>query len=134
VILVGLVLLMTGCDQHQQAANTKESTADRPNIIFIVTDDQRFDSLGYAGNDIIHTPEMDKLAQEGVYFSHALVTSPICSASRASIFSGVYERAHRYTFGPDPLRPDFVAESYPELLKKAGYYTGFIGKLGVGRG
>jgi arylsulfatase A-like enzyme len=131
VILVGLVLLMTGCDQHQQAANTKESTADRPNIIFIVTDDQRFDSLGYAGNDIIHTPEMDKLAQEGVYFSHALVTSPICSASRASIFSGVYERAHRYTFGPDPLRPDFVAESYPELLKKAGYYTGFIGKLGV---
>jgi hypothetical protein len=62
MILVGLVLLMTGCDQHQQAEKTKESTADRPNIVFILTDDQRFDSLGYAGNNIIQTPEMDKLA------------------------------------------------------------------------
>jgi arylsulfatase A-like enzyme len=132
MILVGLVLLMTGCDQHQQAEKTKESTADRPNIVFILTDDQRFDSLGYAGNNIIQTPEMDKLAQEGVYFKNALVTTPICSASRASIFSGRYERAHRYTFGPDPLRPEFVEDSYPSLLKKAGYYSGFIGKFGVG--
>ena len=131
MILVGLVHLMMGCDQHQLVDQTKESPADRPNIIFILTDDQRFDSLGYAGNDIIHTPEMDKLAREGVYFENALVTTPICSASRASIFSGRYERAHRYTFGPDPLGPEFVEDSYPILLKKAGYYSGFIGKFGV---
>jgi arylsulfatase A-like enzyme len=124
-------LLMTGCDQHQRADQTRVRSADRPNIIFIVTDDQRFDSLGYAGNEIIHTPQMDRLAQEGAYFRNALVTTPICSASRASIFSGVYERAHRYTFGPDPLRPEFVEDSYPKLLQKAGYYSGFIGKFGV---
>jgi alpha-L-rhamnosidase len=125
LILVGCGLLMTGC--YQETTHRLE----QPNIIFILTDDQRFDSLGYAGNDIIQTPQMDKLAHEGVYFKNALVTTPICSASRASIFSGVYERAHRYTFGPDPLRPELVEDSYPKLLKKAGYYSGFIGKFGV---
>ncbi len=130
-VLLALGFLTTGCVRHQPIDQTGESTADRPNIIFILTDDQRFDSLGYAGNDIIHTPEMDKLAREGVYFENALVTTPICSASRASIFSGRYERAHRYTFGPDPLAPEFVQDSYPVLLKKAGYYSGFIGKFGV---
>ena len=129
-VLIGLGFLIAGCGQEQPIDPGSEAV-DRPNIIFILTDDQRFDSLGYAGNDIIHTPEMDKLAREGVYFKNALVTTPICSASRASIFSGRYERAHRYTFGPDPLRPEFVEDSYPNLLKKAGYYSGFIGKFGV---
>jgi arylsulfatase A-like enzyme len=122
---------MTGCGgtSNHQVSETADSTP--PNIIFIVTDDQRFDALGYAGNDIIHTPEMDKLAREGVYFRNALVTTPICSASRASIFTGLYERTHRYTFGPDPLRPEYMEQSYPVLLKDAGYHTGFIGKFGV---
>jgi len=131
VVLVAWCFLVTGCDQRQAVDPVEESVADRPNIIFILTDDQRFDSLGYAGNSIIHTPEMDRLAREGVYFKNALVTTPICSASRASIFSGRYERAHRYTFGPDPLGPEFVEDSYPKLLKNAGYYSGFIGKFGV---
>ena len=125
VVLIGLGVVVTGCSEEAT------SPPQKPNIIFILTDDQRFDSLGYAGNDMIHTPEMDRLAREGVYFENALVTTPICSASRASIFSGRYERAHRYTFGPDPLRPEFVEDSYPNLLKKAGYYSGFIGKFGV---
>jgi arylsulfatase A-like enzyme len=132
VVLVAWCFLIAGCNQRQAVDQVEESIADRPNIIFILTDDQRFDSLGYAGNDIIHTPEMDRLAREGVYFENALVTTPICSASRASFFSGLYERTHRYTFGPDPLRPEFVEISYPRLLQKAGYYTGFIGKFGVG--
>ena len=131
IVLLALGFLTTGCVQHQSVDQTQESAADRPNIIFILTDDQRFDSLGYAGNDIIHTPEMDRLARDGVYFEKALVTTPICSASRASIFSGRYERAHRYKFGPDPLGPGFVEDSYPVLLKQAGYYSGFIGKFGV---
>ena len=125
VVFFGLGVLVTGCSEEATPPPQK------PNIIFILTDDQRFDSLGYAGNDIIHTPEMDKLAEEGVYFENALVTTPICSASRASIFSGRYERAHRYKFGPDPLRPEFVEDSYPKLLQEAGYYSGFIGKFGV---
>ena len=72
--------------------------ADKPNIIFILTDDQRWDALGYSGNDIIQTPEMDELAARGAFFRSAFVTTPICSASRASIFSGLHERTHKYTF------------------------------------
>ena len=103
----------------------------KPNIIFILTDDQRWDALGYAGNPIIQTPEMDKLAKDGTWFRNALVTTPICSASRASILTGLYERTHKYTFQTGDLRSEYMAESYPELIKNAGYYTGFFGKFGV---
>jgi alpha-L-rhamnosidase len=111
--------------------NKGRSNSKNPNIIFILTDDQRFDALGYAGNKIIQTPEMDKLAQSGAYFRNAIVTTPICSASRASIFSGLHERTHKYTFQTGDIRKEYMAESYPKLIKDAGYYTGFFGKFGV---
>jgi arylsulfatase A-like enzyme len=104
---------------------------EKPNIIFILTDDQRWDALGYAGNKVIHTPEMDKLAQEGVYFRNAFVTTPICAASRASILTGMYERTHGYTFGQGPIKQPYIDNSYPKLMKESGYFTGFFGKFGV---
>lgn len=103
----------------------------KPNIIFILTDDQRWDALGFAGNMIIHTPHMDKLASSGIYFRNAFVTTPICAASRASLLTGLYERTHDYTFGKPNLNNQYMYESYPYLLKKAGYATGFVGKFGV---
>lgn len=99
-------------------------------MIFILTDDQRWDALGYAGNAIIQTPEMDRLASEGVYFQNAFVTTPICAASRASILTGLYERTHGYTFG-QTLQENFANKSYPELLRDAGYKTAFFGKFGI---
>ena len=77
------------CASGLVAGNTtqKSEVQQKPNIIFILTDDQRWDALGYVGNNIIQTPEMDKLAESGVYFRNGMVTTPICSASRASIFS-----------------------------------------------
>ncbi|MGM0620679.1 MAG: sulfatase-like hydrolase/transferase, partial [Bacteroidota bacterium] len=113
------------------AQNSGTNEPEKPNIIFILTDDQRWDALGYAGNDVIQTPEMDKLAESGVYFRNAAVTTPICSASRASIFSGLHERTHKYTFQTGPIRKEYMEDSYPEVLKEAGYYTGFFGKFGV---
>lgn len=104
---------------------------NRPNIIFILTDDQRWDALGFAGNPIIRTPEMDRLAAEGTYFENAFVTTPICAASRASILTGLYERTHGYTFGQGNIKEPFMAQSYPVQLRKAGYHTGFFGKFGV---
>ena len=103
----------------------------QPNIIFILTDDQRWDALGFAGNEIIYTPEMDRLAKEGCYFSNAFVTTPICAASRASIMTGLYERTHGFTFGTPPLDRKYIEQSYPALLKEHGYRTGFIGKFGM---
>lgn len=102
-----------------------------PNIIFILTDDQRWDAIGYAGNEIIQTPQMDQLAREGTWFSRAIVTTPICAASRASLFTGLHERRHRYTFQTGPISERFMQFSYPQLLRDAGYYTGFFGKFGV---
>jgi len=104
---------------------------EKPNIIFILTDDQRWDAIGYSGNELIQTPEMDQLAAEGCYFRNAVVTTPICAASRASIFSGLHERTHKYTFQTGGIRSEYMANSYPYLLREAGYHTGFYGKFGV---
>jgi arylsulfatase A-like enzyme len=113
------------------AQNEGLKTDDRPNIIFILTDDQRWSALGYAGNPLATTPEMDKLAQAGAYFRNAIVTTPICSASRSSIFTGLHERTHKYTFQTGNIRSEYMEVAYPKLLKEAGYYNGFFGKYGV---
>lgn len=109
----------------------KKPTVAKPNIIFILTDDHRWDALGYAGNKIIQTPEMNQLAAKGTYFRNAFVTTPICAASRASILTGMYERTHGYTFQQGPLKQPYMRLSYPVILKHQGYHTGFFGKLGV---
>ncbi len=125
-IFNGFLLLGCGTTAAAQAGLVKS-----PNIIFILTDDQRWDALGYPGNKVIRTPEMDRLAREGVYFRNAFVTTPICAASRASILTGLYERTHGYTFEKGNIRQEFLDVSYPALLRNSGYYTGFFGKLGV---
>lgn len=102
----------------------------RPNLLFIITDDQRFDMMGTV-NPVLQTPNMDRLAKEGVRFGYAFVTTPICAASRASLLTGLVERTHRSTFGTPPLAVQFTDRSYPVLLREAGYHTGFIGKFGV---
>ncbi len=104
---------------------------DNPNIIFILTDDQRFDAIGYVGNPLAHTPEMDKLATSGTFFENAMVTTPICAASRASLLSGVYERTHQFNFQTGNIREEYMSQAYPKLLRDAGYYTAFYGKYGV---
>ena len=98
-----------------------QSSDNRPNIIFILTDDQRFDAIGYASNKFVQTPEMDDLAKSGTYFNHAIVTTPICAASRASILTGLHERAHNFNFQTGNVREEYMANSYPTLLKKNGY-------------
>lgn len=113
------------------AATSSAEAHEKPNIIFILTDDQRWDALGCAGNPIIQTPNMDRLAEKGVRFEHAFVTTPICAASRASIFTGLYERTHGFTFGTPPMAQVYTDLSYPRHLRQAGYRTGFIGKFGI---
>src|ERR1035441_10968775 len=74
---------------HVTAAPTK------PNILFILTDDQRWNTLGCMGDTNILTPNIDRLAQQGVWFQNHFVTTSICCCSRASIFTGQYLRRHR---------------------------------------
>ncbi len=111
---------------------TRKTKAQKPNIIFLLTDDQRWDTMGCMGNTIIKTPNMDALARDGVLFKNAFVTTSICCVSRASIFLGQYARRHHI----NDFKTDFTAtqlsQTYPMLLKKNGYRIGFIGKYGVG--
>ncbi|WP_298495833.1 sulfatase [uncultured Algibacter sp.] len=123
--IIGLSFL--ACNNNKSS----EIKEEKPNIIFILTDDQRWDALGYAGNDLAHTPEMDKLAKNGVFFENTIATTPICAASRASIFSGLQERTHNYSFTTGVMKDEYMENAYPRLLKKAGYYTGLYGKFGV---
>ena len=105
--------------------------SERPNILFLLTDNQHWTSMGVAGNDIIETPHMDGLAARGVLFDNSFVTTPICGASRASFLTGMYRRSHQFDFRTPPFRASLGPLTYPALLKASGYRTGFIGKFGI---
>ncbi len=106
-----------------------KTESDRPNIIFILTDDQPRSLHHYAGNELIQTPNIDRLADEGVYFSNARVSSAISKPSRTCLLTGQYERAHGVNFNSGTsLSAEGWARCYPNLLRASGYYTGYIGK------
>jgi len=128
--LLVIALLLVGCGGQQPPVDQELQVVQRPNLLFITTDDQRFDMLGVV-HPFLETPTMDRLAAEGVRFENAFVTTPICAASRASLLTGLVERTHQFTFGTPPLAGRFTDQSYPVLLRDAGYSTGFVGKFGV---
>lgn len=102
----------------------------RPNVVFILTDDQRWDCLSCAGHPFLKTPNMDRIANEGARFANAFCTTSLCSPSRASFLSGLYAHTHgvlnNFTDFPVNL------PSYPRQLKAAGYNTAYIGKWHMG--
>jgi arylsulfatase A-like enzyme len=108
------------------------SAAEKPNIIFLLTDDHRWDALGAMGNPVIQTPNLDALAKGGILFRNAYVTTSICCVSRASLLSGQYESRHKINDFVTDFTPEALANTYPLLLKKASYKIGFVGKYGVG--
>lgn len=126
-----LFFLFICCQNVKQSIVADDNPDSRPNIVFILSDDQRHDVLGSAGHPIIQTPHLDALAKQGTRFTHAFVTTPICAASRATILTGLVERTHGYTFGMEALSTDEMGMSYPKILRDHGYRTGFFGKIGV---
>ncbi|TLD69623.1 sulfatase [Phragmitibacter flavus] len=122
IFLLGLMML-TGSLLHG---------AERPNVVFLLVDDWRWNAAGFMGDKIVKTPHMDALAKEGVVFENAFVTTSICSVSRASILTGQWERRHGIVDFKTGLTDAQWAETYPGLMRKAGYRTGFVGKYGVG--
>ncbi len=123
-----LAFFITNC-----ATKVKKNTSgERPNIIFLMADDMRFDALACNGNPLAITPHADALAKAGTNFTNAYVTTSICMVSRASVLSGQYARRHGINDFSTPFSAAAWQQSYPMLLRQAGYYTGFIGKFGVG--
>jgi arylsulfatase A-like enzyme len=123
--LLGVILSLGLASSGGFAAET------RPNVVVIVSDDHRADVLGAAGHPIATTPNLDRLAADGIRFENGFVTTSICAASRASILTGLPESAHHFTFGRPPLDRDLALASYPARLRDAGYRTGFVGKFGI---
>ncbi len=112
------------------AALSASAAARRPNVLFILTDDQRWDALGLAGNKVLKTPNMDRLGKEGVYFRNAFCTTSLCSPSRASILSGLY--AHRHGVVNNFTEYPAGLKSFPLVLQGEGYDTAYIGKWHMG--
>jgi arylsulfatase len=111
----------------------RSQTAGRPmNIVVLVIDDTRWDSIGAAGNRIVRTPRLDRLASEGIRFTQARVTTSICATSRASLLTGQYMSRHGIDRFGKQLTPEAFGRTYPGVLRAAGYWTGHVGKYDVG--
>lgn len=102
----------------------------RPNVVFVLTDDQRWDAMSCMGNPHLQTPDIDRLAAEGVLFRNHFCTTSLCSPSRASILGGLYAHAHGVVnnFTEYPLD----LPTFPRQLQKAGYRTACFGKWHMG--
>jgi N-acetylglucosamine-6-sulfatase len=123
------VLWLTGPFAIRQA--TAEDTS-RPNIVFILVDDLRWDDLGCAGHPFSKTPNIDRVAREGAQFRNAFATAPLCSPSRACILTGQYAHTHGIIDNTERSPQSHQLKTFPQQLQKAGYETSFIGKWHMG--
>ncbi len=130
LISVLFVFINWHCRRSDDATGIVDQS--RPNIIFLLADDMRYDALGCTGNKYAITPNIDNLAAEGTNFKNNYVTTSICAISRASILTGQYAKRHGITDFDKNLSATALLNTYPVLLRNHGYYTGFIGKYGVG--
>jgi arylsulfatase A-like enzyme len=104
----------------------------QPNFVFILADDLRWNTLGCMGDPLVQTPRIDALAARGALFRNHFVTTSICCVSRASILTGQHERRHGIADFTTAFTDAQWSQTYPALLRAAGYRTAFIGKFGVG--
>ena len=120
--LISLMCLSGYCGESQY----------QPNFVVFITDDQPFHGLSCTGNSVLKTPHLDQLASDGVLFENAFVTTAICCCSRASILTGQHMRRHGIRDFARPLSSEQWQNTFPALLRAAGYRTAFLGKYAIG--
>ncbi len=125
-----LCLSISGSCRRETSPQTAQTK--RPNILFILLDDLRADALGYAGNPHVKTPQIDRIAKEGVNFKNAFCTTSLCSPSRASLLTGVY--AHKHTVTNNFTELPAALSHFPRVLHDTGYTTAYVGKWHMGEG
>ena len=130
ILLIGTVCLLLNC----LTASPEASSFDRDtplNILVLYADDWRHDTLGAAGHPVVLTPNLDRLARNGVRFTQSYVTTSICGVSRASLYTGQWMSRHGNRGFKNFETP--WAESYPGLLREHGYHVGHVGKWHNGK-
>jgi len=127
-VLGGLCILSHSC--KQEAKNDRDENL---NVLFLLADDLRWNSLGCMGNTMLQTQNIDELSMDGVRFTNACVTTSISMVSRATLFTGQYMSRHKIRNFGVALSDEAFKQTYPGILRQAGYWTGFVGKYGVGK-
>ena len=141
LVLVGALFAVTACSKApsepgstREEASAQEAASERaekPNILFILTDDLGFNQVGAYGQTQIHTPTLDEMAAEGIRFTQAYAGNTVCSPSRVSLFTGRDGRGLHSNSNKIKLRKHDV--TFAHVLKKAGYDTGLFGKYSIGQ-
>ena len=142
IILLSILLFIGSCKNQEKQSNTVASSSEeqkKPNIVIIYVDDLGYGDVGFNGATEIKTPNLDKLASDGIRFNNGYSTSATCTPSRYALLTGVYpwrEKRARILPGTAPLIISTEQMTLPKMLKSEGYHTGIVGKwhLGLGSG
>ena len=129
-VLAALCLVAAGIGACRSNRSDQAAAPRRPNVLFILLDDLRWDTLGYAGHAHVRTPNIDRIATEGVIFRNAFSTTSLCSPSRASLLGGLY--AHRHGVVNNFTEFPAALNTFPRVLQRAGYATAYVGKYHMG--
>lgn len=136
-LFTGIVFILQACNNKQKADNAENNQENSPNIIYILADDLGYGDLGRYGQTRIETPNLDKMAEEGMLFTQHYAGSTVCAPSRSVLLSGKHTghttiRGNK-EYDPEGQHPlDDETYTIAEMLKDAGYTTGAFGKWGLG--
>lgn len=137
LLTLSAVFALSSCQQKGEKQAPEKET--KPNIVVIYVDDLGYGDVGFNGATEIQTPNLDKLANNGVKFTNGYATSATCTPSRYGLLTGIYpwkNKRARILPGTAPLIIDTAQVTIPKMLKAKGYHTGIVGKwhLGLGTG
>lgn len=138
-ISIMALIAITACKQQESKEEVTENEISRPNIVIIYADDLGYGEMGAYGATELSTPNLDKLAKEGLRFTKGYASSATCTPSRYALLTGVYpwrNKKAKILPGTAPLIIDTAQTTIPKMLKRQGYHTGIVGKwhLGLGNG
>jgi len=127
-IVYAALLLCTGLTDNARGGEVLQ----RPNIVVVLVDDLRWDELGCSGHPFVRTPNIDRIASEGVRFRNAFCTTPLCSPVRACLLTGLHTHHHGILDNINRSEQSHRLRTFPQALQRSGYNTAYVGKWHMG--